>query len=114
MKALPDCLLYLIASVVLLTLAVPLALNQVKPNRLYGVRTKATLSSPAIWYRSNRRFGIALVVASLTYIVAIGYPCAKGIEVSRVLLLVGFLLEVGVPAFVALVSLANHDRGRTK
>jgi hypothetical protein len=102
------------SSAVLLVMAVPLALNKVRPNRLYGVRTKSTLRDPATWYRKNRRFGIALVVASVLYITAIGYPCARGIEVPRMLLLMGFLLEVGIPAFIALVPLNNHDRGQTK
>lgn len=114
MKALPDCLLYLMASAVLLALAVPLALDKVAPNRLYGVRTKSTLRDRATWYRKNRRFGAALIVTSVLYIVAIGYPCARDIEVPRMLLLLGFLLEVGIPAFVALAPLTNHDRGQTK
>ena len=114
MKAFPDCLLYLIGSAVLFLVAVPLALNKVAPNRLYGVRTKSTLRDASTWYRKNRRFGIALIVASVLYLIAIGYPCARGTEVPRMLMLLGFLLEVGIPAVIALAPPTNHDRGQAK
>lgn len=45
-------------------LSLPLALGLVPPNRIYGVRTPATLSDPRLWKRANRFGGLALIAAS--------------------------------------------------
>ncbi|MBM4319678.1 MAG: SdpI family protein, partial [Deltaproteobacteria bacterium] len=43
---------------------IPLILRKVKPNWLYGFRTRLTLSSPEIWYPANVFGGWALLIAS--------------------------------------------------
>ena len=56
----------LIASCVLLVIiSVPLILRLVPPNGIYGFRTGATRSTPAIWYQANAFGGWALSVAAL-------------------------------------------------
>jgi len=47
----------------LVLLATPLWLRLVPPNRLYGVRTRATLADEARWYEVNARSGRDLAVA---------------------------------------------------
>jgi hypothetical protein len=55
----------LIASCVLFAaISVPLIIRVVPPNGLYGFRTAATQSSPAIWYPANAFMGWALLVAA--------------------------------------------------
>jgi SdpI/YhfL family protein len=44
-----------------LLLGWPLARRRVPPNRWYGVRLRATLSSPAVWYEVNAICGDDLV-----------------------------------------------------
>lgn len=44
---------------------VPMALGLVPPNRLYGYRTRKTLSSEAVWYRANRAAGWSLVLCGI-------------------------------------------------
>ena len=44
--------------------SVPLILNVVPPNRIYGFRTPRTLASREVWFRANRFAGWALFVAS--------------------------------------------------
>jgi uncharacterized membrane protein len=51
--------------VVFIALAVPLILQKVPPNCVYGFRTRKTISSEAIWYKANSFFGYGLVVSSL-------------------------------------------------
>ena len=46
-------------------ISVPMVLDKVPPNHLYGFRTKKTLSSKEIWYKSNRRAGKELLGAGL-------------------------------------------------
>lgn len=45
------------------TICLPMALELVGPNTLYGVRIEATRVSEAEWYRINRVSGISGVVA---------------------------------------------------
>ena len=56
----------------LLLLGIPLAKGKVRPNRLYGFRTKKTLSDESVWYIANRyagkfmmKTGLALGLVSL-------------------------------------------------
>ena len=55
----------LIASCVgLVIISVPLILRLVPPNGMYGFRTGATRSTPAIWYQANAFMGWALSIAA--------------------------------------------------
>jgi hypothetical protein len=68
----PQGVEYLAPLLAILTIAisVPLVLEKVPPNRLYGSRTPKTLSNSDIWYEANYKGGITLLVASL-----ISIPC---------------------------------------
>jgi SdpI/YhfL family protein len=56
----------LVASCVLLVIiSVPLILRLVPPNGMYGFRTGATRSTPAIWYQANAFSGWALSIAAI-------------------------------------------------
>lgn len=51
------------AGVLFVLLGIPLALDKVPPNSLYGFRTPKTQSGPGIWYPANRFAGGSLIVA---------------------------------------------------
>jgi len=51
--------------VLFIALAIPLVLEWVEPNRIYGVRTPRTLASPENWFRANHFGGFCLLVAGL-------------------------------------------------
>lgn len=56
----------LVASCVLLVIiSLPLILRLVPPNGMYGFRTGATRSTPAIWYQANAFSGWALSIAAV-------------------------------------------------
>lgn len=59
---------FFIPSVIMLGMAIPLALGLVPPNRLCGVRTRATLSDERLWYRANRVGGVSLIMSSAVYL----------------------------------------------
>ena len=61
-------LLFLGASLLTTTLAVPLMRGRVRRNGIYGMRLQKTLSSDAIWYPANRYFGEEMFKAGLTSI----------------------------------------------
>jgi uncharacterized membrane protein len=48
-----------------IAMAVPLILQKVPPNRIYGFRTRNTISTEWIWYKANRFVGYGLVVSAL-------------------------------------------------
>ena len=55
----------LVASCVMFAvISVPLIIGVVPPNGIYGFRTAATQSSPAIWYPANAFMGWALLAAA--------------------------------------------------
>lgn len=56
---------FLGVSLVLILVAIPLALRKVRPNVVYGYRTRATLSNEDVWYEANAHFGRGLIIASL-------------------------------------------------
>jgi hypothetical protein len=63
-----------------LLLGWPLARRRVPPNRWYGVRLAATLSSPALWYEANAVCGEDLVRLGLVLlVVALGLSFVKGL-----------------------------------
>jgi uncharacterized membrane protein len=51
----------------LVLLATPLWLRLVPPNRVYGVRTRATLADQARWYEVNARSGRDLAFAGALF-----------------------------------------------
>lgn len=53
-------LLYVIGSVLLMVLAVPMIRGKIPPNGLYGFRVPATIEHPELWYPVNRYAGKCL------------------------------------------------------
>jgi len=62
---------YIIASIIIILVSIPLILNKVKPNTLYGFRTFKTLSNKEILYKANKFSGIALLTSSTITIVSV-------------------------------------------
>lgn len=61
---------FAVPALILFIVALPLVLGLIPPNRLYGFRTKKTLSDDVVWYGVNRFAGIAIMVASVVYALA--------------------------------------------
>lgn len=62
-------LLFTIVGVVYIGLGIPLLLGRIPPNRLYGCRTRKTLSDVEIWYAVNRVTGRDLIIGGIAVIV---------------------------------------------
>jgi len=45
------------ASLVMISIAIPLLLRRVPPNALYGLRVPATFADEWVWYEANARSG---------------------------------------------------------
>ena len=61
---------FAVPALLFLILAFPLVIGAIPRNRLYGFRTRRTLSDDAVWYPVNRAAGIAIVIASAVYFAA--------------------------------------------
>lgn len=55
----------LVGAAVVAAASIPLILKAVPPNRIYGFRTRKTLSNEALWYRANAFAGWALLIAAI-------------------------------------------------
>ncbi len=57
--------LYSFGGLLLAGLSVPLVLQKIPPNRLYGLRIRMTVDDPHLWYRVNAFLGRRLLVVGL-------------------------------------------------
>jgi uncharacterized membrane protein len=51
--------------IVFLALSVPLILEKIPQNGLYGFRTRKTMSDETIWYEANKFLGYSMVLSSI-------------------------------------------------
>ena len=57
--------LYSFSGLLLAALSVPLILQKIPPNGLYGFRTRSTMENPKLWYLVNAFAGKRLLVVGL-------------------------------------------------
>ena len=101
---------FTIPAVLILILSIPLALGIVPKNRLYGFRTRKTLSDDRIWYAANRFGGRALIAASLLYLVFSALlPYDKNLQ-DDFSVWVAHLAAFALPLAVGVIVSARHTR----
>lgn len=54
-----------VVGLLMIGLAIPMIMQRVRPNPIYGFRTAKTLASESTWYAANRFSGVTLAVAGL-------------------------------------------------
>jgi hypothetical protein len=95
-------LLCLVPCGVFVAMGIPCSMGWVRPNRLYGFRTRKTLQDPDVWYPTNRVAGywgiatgiVAAGVCIWTFFSGLGLPAAPlVIVVPFVLGIVGTYLH---------------------
>src|SRR5829696_5994960 len=80
--------------ITIMLVSIPLVLQMIPRNRIYGVRVREAMGSDAAWYAANRIGGIALIAASMIWLLAAIYAPARyvtAIGMAAVLLTVAFL-----------------------
>ena len=87
---------------------VPLILERVPPNRVYGIRTRRTLEDEALWYRVNRVGGWMLLVASLVSLALLIAIARGSVALPEV---VAFAAPILVATFACFIYLRVADRG---
>jgi uncharacterized membrane protein len=58
-----------IVSLVMVVLSIPLILEKIPRNHIYGFRTKKTLSNDTIWYPANKIAGWDFLLAGIAILV---------------------------------------------
>jgi uncharacterized membrane protein len=93
----------------LIALCIPLAMQKVKPNGLYGFRTPKTLSNEKIWYEANRVAGIDLSLAgvlmiftAIAMLLLSGTLSEKQIVIAMMTVTIGVLFGAVIHSFMAL------------
>ena len=74
----------------LILLSIPMFLNLLPRNWMYGVRTRETMASDAAWEAGNRLGAIAMIGASVIWLLAATYlprPYVKPVGIAALLLL---------------------------
>ena len=102
-------LIFICNGLLFIILGIPLALNKIGPNGVYGFRTSKTLSDPQTWYAVNRIGGIDLMIAGIVIILGSllfkimlkSYPPSTIIS-ANVALLTASLAIVVVHSFIVL------------
>ncbi|HMM34126.1 MAG TPA: SdpI family protein [Thermoanaerobaculia bacterium] len=90
----------LVVDAVSILISIPLVLRKIGPNVVYGYRTRATLSDPALWYEANALFGRRLIAASLVSALAALFLARPGLLAPDAFLPVSVVL-LGAPVAVA-------------
>jgi len=93
---------FLIPSIIILVISLPLVLGWIPRNRFYGVRTRKTLSDNRLWYTSNRFGGWLFIVSSLIYLgIATLVPySADSTSLNWWAHIVGLLLPLFISIFI--------------
>jgi hypothetical protein len=101
---------FAIPALLFFIVALPLVFGVIPPNRLYGFRTKKTLSNADIWYAVNRFAGIAIMLASTVYASAAGtWPYDRAAPDNFSIWLVHLAAFAG-PLVVALFASGSYAR----
>jgi len=58
-------LVFIFVGMLEIIMGIPLLLQRIKPNVIYGFRTPKTRSSDEIWYKANKYFGRAFLIAGI-------------------------------------------------
>lgn len=92
-----------VGMLLLMAVATPLAMQRIKPNRIYGVRSARTMGDRTAWYRANRTFGVVMIVSGVAFfLVSALLGSWRETEAGVSILL--FLFAVAVPALTVLVQ----------
>src|SRR2546421_5670633 len=92
--------------------SIPLIMRVVPRNKFYGFRTAATLSNDALWYRTNRFAGWALLIAAITSGVLL-LAIERGVLPSSAPDVGAFLVPIVVAVIASWIYLRSISSGET-
>lgn len=112
----PDMLgmvLFGFVGVLLIALGVPLLRRRVRPNPLYGLRSRETLADEAVWFEANARLGLGqIVLGASLLLLAWGLPLLLGLSDTAYVLSCLAWLILGVLALCLGTQVAARRMAR--
>ena len=110
--------LFIVVALLIVSMALPLMRRRVKPNRLYGLRTSATVADEWVWYEANARTGrdffvLGLIQLAVAVLPPLLFPLAGDVYVflNAGLLAVGAVVVSLVGGIRAHYLLKQRQRG---
>lgn len=101
---------FFVPTVVIATASLPLIFALIPPNRIYGVRTRKTLSDDRVWYAANRLAGVLSLASCVAYLVfACLYPM-NGPHDPRFGLWLAHLAAFAAPLLASLIAVTGYVR----
>ena len=89
-------------------MGLPLVLEKIKPNRLYGFRLKATLSNEEIWYKSNKRVGRDFIIMGTLVVLCSLFVFGFRSEFSYIELVWITIILTIAPVIVLIISAFSY------
>lgn len=95
-------------------LGIPLLRRKVRPNLLYGFRTRATLRNEELWYEVNAKTGADMIVvgAVLSVLAPVLYATCNSIEVFALACVAWVLAGTFFMAAHGFMLIHEHSRAR--
>ena len=99
---------FFIPSAIILVLSIPLILELIPRQGIYGVRTLQTLANDQIWYAANRVGGWLFLVSSFFYLfIAWMFPCVTSTR-TDFLGWVAHLLSFALPLILSVLFIKRY------
>ncbi|HYW10228.1 MAG TPA: SdpI family protein [Longimicrobium sp.] len=90
-------IIHVAVGALLIAISIPLARRRVAPNPTYGLRTRATLADPEVWYEANASSGRDMIrVGAAVVVLALGLALVPGITENQHLIACAAALLGGV------------------
>lgn len=96
-------------SLLFIALALPLVWRKIRPNVVYGYRTRTTLADETIWYAANAHMGRGLIIATLcSDLIVTGLYLLRPLPAD--LFVPVSVLILAVPSLIAALATARFAR----
>lgn len=80
----------------------PLFFEKVKPNKLYGFRTKATLRNKTFWFKFNKLFAMLVILSSMLFLISVVFILGwngYGEDLNNLFIAL-FIIEIAIPVSI--------------
>jgi len=101
-------LAFILVGILEIILGIPLLLEKIKPNWLYGFRLPYTLSSDEIWYKSNKYVGRDFIVAGFIVILGSLFLLVFKTDSSVIGISLVSILLIILPIIIILIRAFNY------
>lgn len=101
-------IIFVLIGLFFVILSIPLILEKIPPNGLYGFRTEKTRSDPKIWYKANKDLGNKLVFVGIITIICnvILFLISGSLDIASITII--GLITIVLPLLIVLGMTINY------